>query len=400
MDNIDLYELKRLMLNSDNDYETDDYYLTLANYIANMSREMGVFPELPDLVIKKLSLTIVSYYQDIVADAGIWRAFVTMCRHLYNKPVPFYKEPEDYIDYELNGIDVSFVIWLSLESQLGFNCILSPYDSDILRLSKKVTKLFRFLYDEAPAIKNFNEIRELDLKDREQVRMIFKVSGWLFWNSYFMRPVSKYSYEPDIDEDEELSIEETLRNEERLKITFEKPTGPLALMIDEWLSLIVNNKVPTKKEQKRSVHKFYQQFINVTKGEKIKFFESYADLNSFLISKMGWGDCGEECLPQLKDFENFTIYANREKGIIIAPDVAQFIKHRDNPLYNKHDAIENAYKLLLEPGRCPVDLTRYLFENNLLPDAKYPVGENGLGLIQNNWDFFARLYQCQFYRED
>ena len=53
MDNIDLYELKRLMLNSDNDYETDDYYLTLANYIANMSREMGVFPELPDMVIKK-----------------------------------------------------------------------------------------------------------------------------------------------------------------------------------------------------------------------------------------------------------------------------------------------------------------------------------------------------------
>ena len=133
-----------------------------------MSRKMGVFPELPDMVIKKLSLTIVSYYQDIVADAGIWRAFVTMCRHLYNKPVPFYKEPEDYIDYELNGIDVSFVIWLSLESQLEFNCILSPYDSDILRLSKKVTKLFRFLYDEAPAIKNFNEIRELDLKDRER----------------------------------------------------------------------------------------------------------------------------------------------------------------------------------------------------------------------------------------
>ena len=67
-------------------------------------------------------------------------------------------------------------------------------------MSHQVYRLFAYLYDDAPAASDFKPLQELDLDDREQVRDIFLTSGWLFWNSYFMRPVSKHHDEPEVDE--------------------------------------------------------------------------------------------------------------------------------------------------------------------------------------------------------
>ena len=397
MNTISIDEMRRLSLDETKEFATDEYYLTLANYIVNMRAEMDVFPEFPPFVIKKVALSLVSYYQDIVADMGLWRAFVTMHRNLYGKPVPFYEEPDDYIDFELNQIDVQFVIWYTLEAQMGFSAAVSPLDSDILRFAKKVTKLFRFLYDDAPEHEAFKPLRELDLSDREQVRDIFKASGWLFWNSYFLRPISKHLYEPDINEDDELTIEETLTNADRLRTTYECATGPLSLFADEWLRLILNNELPKEKAVAKGNHKYYDKFISATGGERLAFFPTYEELDNFLSTKMGWG---ADSLSQLKDYENFVIYGNPQKGILIAPEMAQYIKHGGNPLYDSAAAASESHEILLEPGRCPVDLVRYLFENGLVPDASFPVGVFGKEILHDNWDFLARLYLCKHYREE
>ena len=186
-----------------------------------------------------------------------------MCRKLYHHPVPFYHADDNYIDFELNLIDVQFITWYSIESALGFDGLVSPYDADLLRFARKVEKLFRYLYDDVPMPENFGSLRELDLADREQVRDIFKASGWLFWNSYFLRPVSKYAYEPEISDDDELTIDETLTNEQRLRTTFEQPTGPLALYVNEWLQLMVDNKMPRQRKQDKGIHKYYLSLIHI-----------------------------------------------------------------------------------------------------------------------------------------
>lgn len=397
MNTISIDELRRFSLDETKEFATDEYYLTLANYIVNLRAEMDVFPEFPPLVIKHVALSLVSYYQDIVSDMGLWRAFVTMHRNLYGKPVPFYDESEDYIDFELNLIDVQFVIWYSLEAQMGFSAAISPYDKDILRFAKKVTKLFRFLYDDAPIHDAFKPLRELDLTDREQVRDIFKASSWLFWNSYFLRPVSKHLYEPCITEDEELTIDETLTNADRLRTTYECATGPLSLFADEWLWLILNNELPKNKTVSKGSHKYYDKFISVTGGARLVFFQNYKELDDFLATKMEWG---ADSLSQLKDYANFIVYGNPNKGILIAPEVAQYVKHDNNPLYDSTIAESDAHAILLEPGRCPVDLVRFLFEKNLVPDATYPTGEFGKKILHDNWDFLARLYLCKYYREE
>lgn len=394
-------DIKKMLPESDGQQPTDEYYLTLAKYVSNLWETMRVFPEIDGKIRKHVVVALVSYFQDVVADAGLWRSFVRMCRHLYGKPVPFYKEPDSYVDYELNLIDVKFVLWYTLESRLGFQGLVSPFDADIDRFSAQVYKLFDFLYEEAPAAKNFQKLLELDLADKEQVRDIFKVSGWLFWNSYLLRPVSKHAYEQDVEDVDELTLEETLTDEQRLRTTFEQPTGPLALFTEEWLRLMVENKLP-KDSRKASTHphRYYQALTAATGGEPIAFCAGYAELEDFLSSKLGWGENPEGHLPQLKQYRDFVLYADSGKGLLVAHDIASFIKHPKNPLYDAALAAENAYRLVMEPALCPVDLLKYLFRNELVPDACYPSGKKGRELLQTDWDFFARMYLRNFYRAE
>ena len=104
-------DLKRMLPNPDAGHPTDDYYLMLAQYVDKLWAGMKVLPEVGEGLRKRVALDLVGYFQDVVADAGLWRSFVKMCRHLYGRPVPFYDEPDGYVDAELNQIDVQFIAW-------------------------------------------------------------------------------------------------------------------------------------------------------------------------------------------------------------------------------------------------------------------------------------------------
>lgn len=397
---ITIDDLRRRLPDPDAEAASDDYYLTLAQYVDKLWGSMRVFPELEESMRKRTVLDLVAYYQDIVADAGIWRSFSAMCRRLYGRPVPFYDEPDDYVDAELNLIDVQFVVWYSLESQLGFMGLVSPADSDLLRLARQVHRLFDFLYEDAPAAEAFKPLQELDLDDRDQVRSIFKTAGWLFWNSYFLRPVSKHAYEPDIDEAEELTVEETLTDERRLRTTFEQPTGPLALLVDEWLHLIVDGKPPRQtKQQPVPDHKYYRAMRKATGGEPIAFCATYEELEEFAADKLGWGRNPDGHFPQMKPFGNFVLLADQRKGLLVARDVAQYVAHPANKAYDPTAAAAGAHRIVMEPAACPIDLAKYLFTNNLVPDARYPAGGDRK-LLHDNWDFLARMYLRNHYRGD
>ena len=84
-------------------------------------------------------------------------------------------------------------------------------------------------------------------------------------------------------------------------------------------------------------------------------------------------------LPNLKEYGNFVVLANKEHGILIAPNVAQFVAMDGNALYDQTAAAREAHTLVTEPGRCPADLIRYLFEHHLLPDAVLPADDTGEG---------------------
>ena len=152
-----------------------------------------------------------------------------------------------------------------------------------------------------------------------------------------------------------------------------------------------------------------------TGGKEIAFINSYDALEAFLSDQMGWGPSAEGHLPSLREADNFVILGNRAKGILIAPNVAQYLAHPDNPLYDPAVAAAEAHTLVTTPGRVPFDLLRYAFANGMLPDARLPHdtltphhGSNPTAgrestagsLLHSNWDFLSRLYLGPYSRPD
>lgn len=128
------------------------------------------------------------------------------------------------------------------------------------------------------------------------------------------------------------------------------------------------------------------------------YFGSYEEMNAFFVSALGWAD-NEEHLPQMKNCRDFILMVNREKGMLVAHDIARCIAAPDNPLYDRDYARTHAIELLTERGCCPGDLLSYVCSNGWLPDAVFP-GSDDTELVASNWDFIARCYLQQYYRGD
>lgn len=390
--------------------ESDKYYMALGMHLARLWDNSHRFMSLPDDTRKKIVLAVMGYFQDIVADSGLWRAFVTMHKSLYGKPLPFYPLTDDYIEFELNPEDLRFIIWYVIEGQTCDNGLTSPFNPDIEWLANLFYKALDQVYVDAPTPVEYNVATGIDPDDIDDVNRIYALSKWLFYNSYLMPHAAKVAISAAMTEARDI-MQSKRHAEDRAdrlsdlsdRTMLNNPTGPLSLTIGQWIELISSNKIPDAAtpctDSAGTPHKFYTQFIKATGGKEIAFFNGYPALEQFLIEKMGWDDDPDGIFPNLRSCNNFVILANRAKGILVAPDVAHCIAHPDNSLYDKQQAAKDAYRLITDYGHTPMDLVRYLFANGLLPDAVLPGDDTGR-LLLDNWDFLARLYQQGFYNAD
>lgn len=391
--------------------ESDKYYMVLAGRLAKIWDNARLLMNVGEEVRRDVVLAVIGYYQDVVADAGIWRSFLTVCNHLYGRPVPFFDRPDDYIDSELNMIDVQFIVWYVIDSESGKPGHLSPFDENVERLAHLFFNLLDAVYEDAPTPVEYNLAMDVDFNDEQDAEKVYDLSHWLFWNCYFLRPAATSTLHmaaakaqeiikahPDKDEAQSL-----LMGMNR-QIMVENTTGPLSLSIGEWLELIVNGKMPelADDEAKPGVeHRFYRQLVDATGGSRIAFIDGYDALEQFVSERMGWGKAENGHLPGMKRFGNFVLLANPQRGLLIAHDVAQYICHPDNPMYDADVSRHEAHRMVTERGVAPIDLVKYLFENNMLPDARLPFEvDNERSLLHENWDFLARLYLQTHYRGD
>ena len=382
--------------------KTDAYYLDLANRLVKIAGERKLFPSYPEKVIERVAMAVVGYYQDVICDAGVWRSFITENRRLYGYIVPFYDNgDEDYMDFELNRIDVRFMTWYALSMNYESKRVAYPLDREITEGADVWWEELDRVYDESPMPEDFRLTHELEIHAEEDSEAIFKLGNWLFMHCYLMTPayaltLSEIASSIDLSKEENIS-EFRKRMEQSM---MEDPTGPLALYLREWLYLIVEGKMPPEPKSKKEIpeHKYYTAFTRATGGEIIKFFSSYEEMNQFFISALGW-NAGEEHLPQMKGERDFILMVNPEKGMLMARNIARCISHPGNPLYDKEYASTHAIELLTERGCCPGDLLKYVCENGWLPDAVFPASDNH-ELVSRNWDFIARCYLQQYYRGD
>lgn len=125
-------------------------------------------------------------------------------------------------------------------------------------------------------------------------------------------------------------------------------------------------------------------------GAPLRFFSSYLDLALCFKKELNWGSDKEPALPELAVHKNFILFANA-KGVLVAPDIAQWFKHEDNPLYDAESAKKRGYALFCEQGACPFDLLRYGMSIGAFEDIALPF-EGGKNVLAEEWDFIARWY--------
>ncbi len=378
---------------------TDRYYFELTNKLIELARKDGNISTLHEALIERAALCVIGYYQDMIADAGLWHGFIDECRRLYGTPVPFFSASDDYIDYELNREDIGFLVWYSVAMYSNDRCIY-PFRQDLVAIADLWYNELEHVYEDSPMPVGYHLAHELDVYEEEDQEMILRLGSWLYLHSWLLRPAFALTSSEIISEmvaagkdndDIAIAIQDAVKKE---------PTGPLALFIGEWVHLTINHKLSKRKEsrEEKATNPAFDRLTRATGGEPVKFIDGYQSLNDFLIQHLGWKS-EEEHLVQLKGCKNFVLMVNPHKGLLVAPDICECIDAPSNPMYDKTYAEEHAIGLLTERGRCPHDLLSYICEKGWLPDAKFP-GSEDTQLVNRFHDFIARCYLQLYYRGD
>ena len=383
---------------------TDKYYYRLCNRLADMCLREKLLDDYSEIMLKRVLLGVVDYFQDILTDSGVFRSFSEEHKKLYGRWLPFYDtDPEHYIPHELNPEDIRFLIWYTIAMYSeGDARKLDPMDTGILRATERIHEELNRLYDDpdTPVPEDYNITRGLELNNPEEADEIFHFGNWLFMYNYLMTPayaltLSEIIHGPRMGGKPDPKILMQVMEESMM----EDPTGPLALYLREWIYLILKGCMPPEKYPQHGGedHPYYKKVIEYTGGSPIAFFPTYSDLNRFFIDVLGWEN--EDNLPSLKTEKDFVILVNREKGMLVAKNVAACIKMDGNECYDRDYAEEHAIDLLTIRGLCPADLLHYIFEHDALPDAHFP-GNEDHAVVHNNRDFIARCYLQKYYRGD
>lgn len=396
--NIDIKEFLIRQPSFPKQTKTDQYYLGIANDLLDIFAKSGLGELIPESVGKRMALGLTGYFQDIIADAGIWRSFVDANRKLYGYSVPFNDSGENYVDYELNLEDVQFLTWYFLSMSYEEMRDMYPDSPMVRELAYSWYEYLDSVYEESPEPEDFNITRGLELNDPEDHEAIYHLGQWLFLHCYLMTPAFALTLSEILSDEQLISGADITKLHDRMdKSMIEDPTGPLALFITEWIRLIIEGKLPAERDDSKAEHPYYQKFISVTGGKRIKYFKDYDQLNHFFIEKMGW-DKDQEHLPVLKDSGYFVVLVNPQRGMLVARNVARCIADPENEYYDKEYAAQHAFDLLTVRGKCPADLVKFAFEHNWLPDACFPNSDDS-ELVRRNHDFIMRCYLQQYYRD-
>jgi len=254
------YEVVKIMEISVKDYmerqpsnprveETDQFYLWIALRLARLWDESPWLRDLDDDMRRDVVLAVTGYYQDIVADGGLWRSFTRLHGERHGKPLPHYDMAGDYVDYELNLDDVRYVIWWTIDGGQGAGT-LDPHDAGLGALAMAFHSLLEAEYEQAPVPAQFCIARQVDLDSPADAQSIYNYAYWLYWRSFLLRPSSQQVMERAMPQAHDIirragqADARPLLQDLNDRLMSTMPVGPIPLTIAQWLRLIIDDKLP------------------------------------------------------------------------------------------------------------------------------------------------------------
>ena len=164
--------------------QTDMYYMRLANKIQDNLCNMLLMDDKDyEEIIHQGAILLTNYFEDIVADSGVWRTFSNLCMDLYGHPIPLFHEDEEYYPDEPSLNAVRYLLW-SVWTDVFDIFVCSDSDS----LEDMAVTAFDILeesFEEAPVNERLTEdtdsLLHLATEGFNELRTVLK---WLYTQCY------------------------------------------------------------------------------------------------------------------------------------------------------------------------------------------------------------------------
>lgn len=225
---------------------TDMDYIKFANGI--VKRITGFAVDLTNLDVWTIALKCTLYFEDVIADVGIWRSFVETMRKMYGKPLPFYKvDDKNYYSDEPNYEDVLLLLWLSrLDSHTSG--IANPENPVLTNMAKVIYDYMEEMFETMPInealVGYFHEAAFMH--DFYTARDAVK---WAYLSSYISCTTKGVSYMIDqANGFYDVYGEEAFYQAESTVI-YTNRIGPLGLYAKDWLAMILEANGKTSEAQ-------------------------------------------------------------------------------------------------------------------------------------------------------
>ena len=228
---------------------TDQFYLWIALRLAKLWDESPWLRDLDDGLRRDVVLAVTGYYQDVIADGGVWRSFSRLHNTREGSPLPYYGRSEDYVDYELNLNDVRYIIWWTIAGERGSEA-MNPHDTELEALATAFYLLLEGEYDDAPVPRQFCIASEVDLDSPADAQRIYDYAYWLYWRSFLMRPSSQSLMDRMMPEAHAIiaqageSDARPMLQEFNERLMSTQPVGPIPWTTAQWLRLIIDDEMP------------------------------------------------------------------------------------------------------------------------------------------------------------
>ncbi len=288
----------------------DHYYISICirvNEILKDKRFALLFEHFDHISMPELAAYLVSYFEDIISDLGLWRAFRNEHQRLYGKQVPFYDITNDYFEEEINFADVAFLIWYYItckqdtEAPEENGSLMNPLAPEIILMAENVLAIFEEQYELAPENRSLREFIRIpeDVTDFYDVR--YRIQ-WLFTSSYlfhFMSDLMIFRIKKLNEEFRDWTSKHrnTLFNEIKDDITLAEKSYLLAYKGHEWYAEVLGSKHALYKPLKAIGRKRSDNLVYIGKSSGHINFEHPPTGRKIAITRKSMDDMDEHILP-------------------------------------------------------------------------------------------------------
>jgi len=162
---------------------------------------------------------------------------------------------------------------------------------------------------------------------------------------------------------------------------------------------LLSKQAETEKEEDAMFKEYNiiaNRYVEKKSGQRLYFFKKRADMEKWTLELFGR-------TPNIPNRGNeFMMFIEPDGTTVSITEGTYAIKHPDNPYYDKENAKNNAL-MPWETGHFSPELTLYLVEHNLVPDAcfyDFKGEKHGCLLFQDNIDFLIRCFRRDIKRKD